>query len=602
MIVDEIKDCGGDILKFAGDALIIEWTQEMLPEGQKHINVTLLAAHCGSQLVGKCSDFRVDRDGQLFTLNLHCALGFGDVVGAHCGDMDRMEYLILGDSVKQIAAAMEIAKLGEVVASPEAMAMLGNNVVSLTNPYREGEHYTVAFKNDQKFQAKGAFQIPKSTRTPVSEQCKNWSAQELEDLQRRMSRYVHGVVYVDEFCREEAMVDLSQRRSNFSRNSNAKSKQTQSELRDVFTVFIQPKFTDDLNGDASGDDETLDLLNSIMFIVNTEVTHHKAHLRQFIVDDKGLVVIANFGLRGSTFPNMIEERAIPCITNIRTLLKTELDLECSIGATYGKAYCGVVGGRKRHEYAILGPSVNLAARLMANTCNPGILVDEKVKQMSGDRPFQALAPVKAKGYDDLVKIYSPEESVRKTWKDVSDEFVGRQKETETLMQIAESVEQDAFASKFVLVSGAYGIGKSFVLSHATQEIENSCKAKSTPTHVSRLVFCDDDSFRPFRYANTTVAASLTSLSVFWLYLTSSSFLLNVVSSVLFSWPCLAASNMCPPLVPLTKPVTLKTLTKRLKSKKPNSTLVSCKSVWRQKFQCSILRCKFHVANIVLFVL
>ena len=195
---------------------------------------------------------------------------------------------------------------------------------------------------------------------------------------------------------------------------------------------------------------------------------------------------------------MIEERAIPCISNIRTLLKTELDLECSIGATYGKAYCGVVGGRKRHEYAILGPSVNLAARLMADACNPGILVDENVKHMAGDRPFHSLAPVKAKGYDDLVKIYNPDENVRKVWKDVSNEFVGRQGEIDCLVQIAESVSQDAFASKVVFLSGPYGIGKSYVLSHAVQEIENCCNAKETPTHVSRLVFCEEDSFRPFR--------------------------------------------------------------------------------------------------------
>ena len=85
--------------------------------------------------------------------------------------------------------------------------------------------------------------------------------------------------------------------------------------------------------------------------------------------------------------------------------------------------------------------------------------DEKVKKMSGDRPFEALAPVRAKGYDDLVKIYKPDEDVRKVWKDVCNEFVGRQEEIESLVRMAESVEQDAFASKFVLVSGAYGIGK-----------------------------------------------------------------------------------------------------------------------------------------------
>jgi hypothetical protein len=101
-------------------------------------------------------------------------------------------------------------------------------------------------------------------------------------------------------------------------------------------------------------------------------------LRQFIVDDKGLVIIANFGLRGSTYPNMVEERGLPCISNIKKLVKTELDLNCRIGATFGKAYCGIVGAVCRHEYAVLGSPVNLAARLMATKDNSGILVDEAV--------------------------------------------------------------------------------------------------------------------------------------------------------------------------------------------------------------------------------
>jgi hypothetical protein len=331
----------------------------------------------------------------------------------------------------------------------------------------------------------------------VSDLCRDWSSQELEDLQRRMSRYVHAVVYSDEFSRDDGAATSGGRRSN----SNVKSGQTQSELRDVFTVFIQPILSgkaENLNGPDAGDAETLALLNSILFIVNSEVTHYKAHLRQFIVDDKGLVVIANFGLRGSTFPNMIEERAIPCISNIRTLLKTELDLDCKMGATYGKAYCGVVGGVTRHEYAILGPSVNLAARLMASKSNPGILVDEVVKNKAGERPFKALPPVKAKGYDDLVKIYNPNENVRKAWKNVSEEFVGRQEEVDTLVRTAQSVMRDTFASKTVFISGPYGIGKSYVLSHVAQEVDDYCKKQGSRHHVSRLVFCEHDSFRPFR--------------------------------------------------------------------------------------------------------
>ena len=63
----------------------------------------------------------------------------------------------------------------------------------------------------------------------------------------------------------------------------------------------------------------------------------------------------------------------------------------------------------------MGPSVNLAARLMCSKSNSGILIDEKVQQRfirsstkSWSRicDMQELQPVKAKGYDKPVKIFS----------------------------------------------------------------------------------------------------------------------------------------------------------------------------------------------------
>jgi len=50
--------------------------------------------------------------------------------------------------------------------------------------------------------------------------------------------------------------------------------------------------------------------------------------------------------------------------NIRTLLRTELSIDSRIGATTGKAYCGVVGAMFRGEYSVLGPSVNLAGKFV----------------------------------------------------------------------------------------------------------------------------------------------------------------------------------------------------------------------------------------------
>ncbi|CAN0426081.1 unnamed protein product, partial [Ectocarpus sp. 8 AP-2014] len=41
-------------------------------------------------------------------------------------------------------------------------------------------------------------------------------------------------------------------------------------------------------------------------------------------------------------------------------------LGASIGITTGQVYCGFVGASKRCEYAMMGCSVNLSARLMAS--------------------------------------------------------------------------------------------------------------------------------------------------------------------------------------------------------------------------------------------
>lgn len=54
-----------------------------------------------------------------------------------------------------------------------------------------------------------------------------------------------------------------------------------------------------------------------------------------------------------------------------------LDLTASIGITTGKAYCGFVGSSFRHEYAVMGPSTNLSARLMGKKdyCDESICLE-----------------------------------------------------------------------------------------------------------------------------------------------------------------------------------------------------------------------------------
>ncbi len=55
-----------------------------------------------------------------------------------------------------------------------------------------------------------------------------------------------------------------------------------------------------------------------------------------------------------------------------------IDLMGSIGITAGTVYCGYVGAKHRREYAMMGTSVNLSARLMSAVPPDTVCVDGEV--------------------------------------------------------------------------------------------------------------------------------------------------------------------------------------------------------------------------------
>lgn len=312
MIVEEIECHGGSVLKFAGDALIAEWrhasSEERHPEDISAASAVYLAAQCASSVVKKCSDYPVSVDGRVISaLNVHCGVGYGNVVGTHVGDKNRKEYLILGKTIHEVADALLASKQGEVYASQRALKIMGQIA-----DFKESQIKTsgltpqkIAFKSEQYFQNKKGCVVPpppeRSVRSELLNRCKEWSLEALELLLKQVSCYVHPALLANDFS-------YASSHNNGSTANNAVGKknsheQSQAELRDVFTAFIQPQLDIDLTA-SDPSVETIECLNSLMQIIQSEVSRFKGQIRQFIVDDKGLVVIANFGLRGSTFPNM----------------------------------------------------------------------------------------------------------------------------------------------------------------------------------------------------------------------------------------------------------------------------------------------------------
>lgn len=178
--------------------------------------------------------------------------------------------------------------------------------------------------------------------------CRSLSPEALARLHLQMALYVHPVIRASELSMSMAIQSGKIDRPTEVLESRHRE---EAELRSVFTLFISPIVAPRITGLLEVDDELYKSLANIMNVTCRELDRYSGHLRQFIVDDKGVVLLATFGLRGSTFPNMVANNALPATFAIHNALKNELKVETRIGATFGKVYCGTVGGLRRHEFA-----------------------------------------------------------------------------------------------------------------------------------------------------------------------------------------------------------------------------------------------------------
>ena len=103
-------------------------------------------------------------------------------------------------------------------------------------------------------------------------------------------------------------------------------------------------------------------LQTVFAAMQKVLVREDAMLRQFLVDDKGIVLIAVLGTHShghSDDPFRATTVANDCYS-----ILLQHNFQASIGITTGQALCGTVGSTSRTEYAVVGSVVNLAAKIM----------------------------------------------------------------------------------------------------------------------------------------------------------------------------------------------------------------------------------------------
>lgn len=378
-LIDVIREFDGDVVKFAGDAIISVWRPDS-DQLSHRARSCLQACKASLLLQAEMKEFHEEHG---IDISLHSALSCGTVTEVHFGGhQDRWEYVICGDPVTQLGPSLESARAGETVIHGTIFDTVTKFLT--TEGINERDIWDVSPVGPDYFLERVDVHHSGDLKDMVSLLIEKLPSSRVKSVEKHMSSYIPRPVLAA---------------------INAGNAGLIGELRQVTILFINlPDFQYSSPGEIQKSQEGF-------IVIQESISTYDGTLRQFIQDDKGTVAIIAFGLPYSSHEDDPVRGVLAAIT-IRKGLQS-LGMKCGIGVTTGNAYCGSVGNEIRCEYAIVGDCVNLSARLMSKS-GMGILCDEEtMKQSVSDRKtnhgvtFLPMDAIHVKGKSQPVSIFRP---------------------------------------------------------------------------------------------------------------------------------------------------------------------------------------------------
>ena len=227
------------------------------------------------------------------------------------------------------------------------------------------------------------------------------------------------------------------------------------EIKRITTVFVSLDYlmlTEEERQSSKIGLEKLQKLNDTFTTLNGIVESQKGEIRDLLFDDKGCVFIAVFGaLHEESEPIKV----LNCVKAARDIATTFT--RSKIGVSVGKCFTGMCGSADRHDFVVIGHDVNLAARFMGNARSGQILVSKEVAEETKRHVEYYSHSFKQKGMTYQCYIVNSEVySLGGRGKEV--QCIGRKGELVKLRSLFQQKE-----SNTVVISGREGIGKSTLL-------------------------------------------------------------------------------------------------------------------------------------------
>ena len=406
---------GGDVVKFAGDAMLAIWpAQERLAAAGAApglpdpdlAEATLRAAGCALQIQEALCDYTAG--GQ--TLRMRVAVGAGELDAVYIGGVyQRWEFLLAGEPLVQVGQIESQIHPGGVILSPEAWELTGGQCRGIRQA--SGAVHLQSLGNPPPPRPAGQVRLPAEAEPAL------WA-------------YVPGAI----------RARLAAGQSGWL-----------AELRRLTVLFVN---LPDLC-------HTTPLVEAqqIMDALQNCLYRYEGSINKISIDEKGVTLVAALGLPPLAHADDAG-RGLRAARDIQAALRANR-VHNAIGVASGPVFCGSIGSRRRREYAILGGTVNLAARLMqAALAHPRtmLLCDAATRQAAGEQfIFETLPPAAIKGRSEPVPVFQPLEEKPAALLSQG-EMVGR---TAERMQLADCCQALLGGQgRLLIIEGEAGIGKS----------------------------------------------------------------------------------------------------------------------------------------------
>ncbi|KAJ3117667.1 Adenylate cyclase type 10 [Phlyctochytrium bullatum] len=443
LILDGVQAWGGSVIKLAGDSALAVWSDRnglaRSTAEEEHSEIVLpnqndgdssspgtdiiaceplhLAMACSVEILEAFRGYKVNLTAGQETLNVHIGIGCGEVWHVFVGSERRAEYLVTGPAVADAGKALDVGKPGQVVlletALKAAAAAEDPMLAALVNSFRRGEGtLTVDVKSPGLVQSKRVLKhllgrsrlgseggwvdqisfARKASATPMADGDKDaipgsvpYAVLGATSSGRKKSV---GVAPLTDFRRPTAMKSLSSRQFAFLEPSLAKhaarsrrfSLSDYQQYRTITVLFVHMSSPSPFAGGSSALLLDLQFLAEALF---TAAAKNGGTCRQINFDDKGVSGLLVWGIEGFAHEKGDAPYAVTAASSLLEVFSKRRwigkDIEIAMALTCGKAYMGIIGTKDRSEGTILGPCVNLAARIMCHSlCRGTALCEESI--------------------------------------------------------------------------------------------------------------------------------------------------------------------------------------------------------------------------------